>query len=68
MSVDFGYGAGIANDGNATMENSIITNSRALQQCKGSAIYNAGDFVLLNSIIENNYIEKAGFNIIYGAI
>ena len=67
-SVDFGNGAAIANDGIVTMENSKITGSTALHESKGSAIYNVGEFNLLNSIIENNYIERANFNYIYGTI
>ena len=67
-SVDFGYGATIANDGKVIMQNSIISGARALHETKGSAIYNTGDFKLYNSTVENNYIERASFNYIYGVI
>ncbi|WP_407376425.1 Ig-like domain repeat protein [Methanobrevibacter sp.] len=67
-SVDFGYGGAIANDGKTVMSDSHITGSRSLHECKGSAIYNTGDFSLFDSIIENNYIERGNFNIIYGTI
>lgn len=67
-SVDFGNGAAIANDGEVAMQNSKITGSTALHESKGSAIYNSGIFNLINSIVENNYIERANFNYIYGAI
>ena len=67
-SVDFGYGAAIANDGEVVMRDSTICESRALHETKGSAIYNTGVFELYDSIIENNYIERANFNYIYGAV
>ena len=66
--VNFGYGAAIANDGKVIMRDSTISESRALYESKGSAIYNTGDFELYDSIIENNYIARANFNYIYGAI
>ncbi len=67
-SVDFGYGAAIANDGEVVMQYSTISESVALHETRGSAIYNTGNFSLFNSIIENNYIERANFNCIYGAV
>lgn len=67
-SVDYGYGATIANDGEAIMQDSIICDATALHECKGSAIYNTGDFKLFNCLIENNHIERANFNYIYGVI
>lgn len=68
QSVDFGYGAAIANDGEMIFENGRITDSRALHECKGSAIFNNGKMILTGSVIENNYIERANFNGIYGAV
>lgn len=67
-SVDFGYGATIANDGEVIMQDSVIRDATALHECRGSAIYNTGDFKLFNSIIENNYIERASFNYIFGVV
>lgn len=65
----YSYGAAIANDhGKLKIENSIIAESYINSQSKGSAIYNTGNLILLNSIIENNVIEKTGLNQIFGAI
>ena len=48
--------------------NSIVSNSYCWEESKGGAIFNNGMFVLLNSIIENNTIERTNFNYIYGNV
>ena len=67
-SSDYGYGAGFANDGEAIVDSSIIANSNSTQECRGSGIYNLGDLLLANSIIEKNFIKRANFDFIFGAI
>ena len=65
----YSYGAAIANNhGNLRIENSVIADSHINSQSKGSAIYNTGNLILLNSVIENNVIEKTGLNQIFGAV
>ena len=50
------------------MDKSTIAKSSLGENSKGSAIYNAGNCTILNSIIENNIIEPTDFTYIYGAI
>ena len=65
---NYGNGIGIANDGEIIMQDSTLSNLNAVHESKGSAIYNTGKLMMINSIIENNYIERANFNYIYGAV
>ena len=67
-SVDFGFGAGIANDGDAVLDFISIVASNATQECRGSAIYNRGRLRLTNSLILNNSIKRSNFNFIFGAV
>ena len=60
-------GAGIYNEGNVIMDKSIIANSSSLNRGKGSAIFNKGSFTLLDSIIENNYVDQTSARV-QGAI
>ena len=61
-------GAGIYNNGTAVMENSVIADSSSLNTGKGSAIFNRGNFTLLDSIIQNNHVENSRVSPAYGAI
>ncbi|MBR3140489.1 MAG: Ig-like domain repeat protein, partial [Methanobrevibacter sp.] len=60
-------GPGIYNNGSAIMKDSVISDSRSRNTGRGSAIFNSGNFTILDSIVENNYVDQSS-NTVRGAV
>ena len=61
-------GATIFNNGDLTINKTTIANAYAKEESKGAALFNNGKCFMLNSIIENNTIERFNFNYIGGNV
>ncbi len=65
---EYSRGAVLYNNKVAFIENTVISDTYSYEESVGSAIFNNGNLTLLDSVIENNTIERNNFNFIFGNV
>ena len=65
---NYSNGATLYNNGHMTLNKTTVANAYAAEDSKGSALFNNNVCLLVNSIIENNTIERYNFNYMHGTV